>query len=85
MPRQDGHVDVICVDWSLFGEAEWAELRQILARPIGKRVPVVLMVTSHGLEWLALNLTNGHDAFDAYLIKPVAPLMLYEAVARAIR
>lgn len=84
MQRQDGHVDVICVDWSLFGEAEWAELRQILARPIGKRVPVVLMVTSHGLEWLALNLTNGHDAFDAYLIKPVAPLMLYEAVARAI-
>ncbi|MBN8442167.1 MAG: CHASE domain-containing protein [Thauera sp.] len=83
--QQDaGRYDVICVDWTLLGEAEWAVARQILARPLGERAPVVLMVTPHGLDWLALNLSDDHDAFDAYLVKPVTPLMLFEAVAKAV-
>ncbi len=57
-----------------------ARVREIT--PTGQH-PITVMVTAHGREQLALRSPEEQTALSAYLIKPITPSMLFDAVADA--
>jgi signal transduction histidine kinase/CheY-like chemotaxis protein len=75
--------NVILVDWVMPGMDGWETVQLIRATPAGQHAPAVLMVTAHGSELLNERLANGPNPLDGFLIKPVTPSMLFDAVAQA--
>ncbi|HJW03516.1 MAG TPA: CHASE domain-containing protein [Azospira sp.] len=77
--------DVVCVDWVMPGMDGWETIQHMRATPQGEKEPAILMVTAHGRELLTERLTEGQSdgqkRLDGFLVKPVTPSMLFDAVA----
>ncbi len=80
-----GHsFDILCVDWIMPGMDGWETIQHIRARHTG-RLPAILMITAHGRELVAERLGEELNPLDGFLVKPVTPSMLFDAVAQATR
>lgn len=80
-----GHsFDILCVDWIMPGMDGWETIQHIRARDAG-HLPAILMITAHGRELIAERLGEESNPLDGFLIKPVTPSMLFDAVAQATR
>lgn len=80
-----GHsFDILCVDWIMPGMDGWETIQHIRARDAG-HLPAILMITAHGRELIAERLGEETNPLDGFLIKPVTPSMLFDAVAQATR
>ena len=80
-----GHsFDILCVDWIMPGMDGWETIQRIRARDTG-HLPAILMITAHGRELIAERLGEETNPLDGFLIKPVTPSMLFDAVAQATR
>ena len=80
-----GHsFDILCVDWIMPGMDGWETIQHIRARDTG-HLPAILMITAHGRELIAERLGEETNPLDGFLIKPVTPSMLFDAVAQATR
>lgn len=80
-----GHsFDILCVDWIMPGMDGWETIQHIRARDAG-HLPAILMITAHGRELIAERLGEETNPLDGFLVKPVTPSMLFDAVAQATR
>jgi PAS domain S-box-containing protein len=75
--------DVIFMDWIMPGMDGWETIQHIRSAHGNGRTPAILMVTAHGRELLAERLNGGDSPLDGFLVKPVTPSMLFDAVAQA--
>ncbi len=76
--------DIICLDWLMPGLDGWETAEQIRAiEREDLRESVLLMVTSQGREMLEQRIAGGASPIDGFLVKPVTPSMLFDAVAVA--
>ena len=80
---QESDFEVIFIDWVMPGMDGWETVQHIRAEHLGPKAPVVIMVTAHGRELLAERLGSGTNPLDGFLVKPVTPSMLFDAVADA--
>ncbi|WP_332852320.1 PAS domain S-box protein [Duganella sp. S19_KUP01_CR8] len=74
--------DVYFVDWRMTGMDGWetaVRIRRLAARG---QAPLIIMVTAHGREVLALQQADG-EVLDGVVVKPATPSMLFDAVAKA--
>ncbi len=74
--------DVVLLDWRMPGMDGWELASRI--RAISGGPPTVLMVTAHGRGALAERIESRRGLLSGFLIKPVTPLMLCEAVIAAL-
>jgi signal transduction histidine kinase/DNA-binding response OmpR family regulator/HPt (histidine-containing phosphotransfer) domain-containing protein len=73
---------VICIDWMMPDQDGWETLQQI-RRVYGSACPpVILMITAQGRELLAEHMGDDVELMDAFLVKPITPSMLFDAVAK---
>lgn len=79
------HYDVICIDWVMPGMDGWETIQQIRALQPQNNAPVILMVTAHGRDKLDTKLNGAPNPLQGYLVKPVTPSTLFDAVAGATR
>jgi PAS domain S-box-containing protein len=77
--------DVICIDWVMPGMDGWETIQQIRAQQPENNAPVILMVTAHGRDKLDAKLNGTPNPLQGYLVKPVTPSTLFDAVAGATR
>ncbi|WP_301101844.1 response regulator [Propionivibrio sp.] len=77
--------NVICVDWIMPGMDGWETVKSIRAMHKTAGAPAILMVTAHGRELLTERLNTGSSLLDGFLVKPVTPSMLFDAVAQATK
>ncbi|HEX6734101.1 MAG TPA: response regulator [Azonexus sp.] len=75
--------DILCIDWIMPGLDGWETVRQIRDAQDDSHTPAILMITAHGRELLAERLDGQNNPLDGYLVKPVTPSMLFDAVAEA--
>ena len=75
--------DVICIDLVMPDMDGWTTIRHIRALHTGRSAPAILMVSAYGHEVIAERLAPDHHPLDAFLVKPVTPAMLFDAVAQA--
>ncbi|MDD3518490.1 MAG: response regulator, partial [Chromatiales bacterium] len=81
-----GHVyDVVCIDWNMPGMDGWETAQHIHALYPDETAPIILMITAHGREKVTARLADGASPLDGFLVKPVTPSMLFDAVAQATR
>ena len=74
--------DILCVDWIMPGMDGWETIQHLRARQAGP-LPAILMITAHGREMLVQRLDEAEQPLDGFLVKPVTPSMLFDAVAQA--
>ncbi|MBT0963580.1 response regulator [Denitromonas iodatirespirans] len=79
----DDDFDVICIDLVMPDMDGWTTIRHIRALHTGRSAPAILMVSAYGHEVIAERLAPDHHPLDAFLVKPVTPAMLFDAVAQA--
>ncbi len=72
--------DVIFMDWKMPGMDGLEATREIRGLQHGDKAPVVIMVTAHSREFLAENHSEESAQLDDFLVKPVTPSMLFDAV-----
>jgi signal transduction histidine kinase/DNA-binding response OmpR family regulator/HPt (histidine-containing phosphotransfer) domain-containing protein len=72
--------EAIFVDWQMPGMDGWETSLRIRYETAGKASPIMLMVTAHGRELLAQRSDNEQSLLDGYLVKPVTPSMLFDAI-----
>ncbi|MBI9104931.1 MAG: PAS domain S-box protein [Spirochaetales bacterium] len=80
--KTGGHspFDVIFMDWKMpdmDGLEAAGKIKELLH---GDKAPVVIMVTPHGREFLTENYSEESSPLDGFLVKPVTPSMLFDAV-----
>ncbi|MDP3614249.1 MAG: PAS-domain containing protein, partial [Rubrivivax sp.] len=75
--------DAIFVDWQMPGLDGWATSQRIRALCGAGKTPVIVMVTAHGREMLAQRSEADQALLDGFLVKPVTPSMLFDAIADA--
>ena len=75
--------DAVFVDWQMPGLDGWATSQRIRALGLGGKAPVIVMVTAHGREMLARRSEADQALLDGFLVKPVTPSMLFDAIADA--
>ena len=73
--------DAVFIDWQMPGMDGWATSQHIRALGLGGRTPVIVMVTAHGREMLAQRSESDQALLDGFLVKPVTPSMLFDAIA----
>jgi len=73
--------DVVFMDWKMPGMDGLEAARQLRQLPNGTTAPMVIMVTAHGREFLAHSLSDDSSPLDGFLVKPVTPSMLFDAVS----
>jgi PAS domain S-box-containing protein len=80
--RTNGHFpfDVIFMDWKMSGMDGWAAAERIRGLRHGDKAPIVIMVTAYGREFMAERFAMEPSALDGFLVKPVTPSMLFDAV-----
>ena len=76
--------DILCVDWIMPGMDGWETIQRLrLCRREAEPLPAILMITAHGREMLVQRLGEAEQPLDGFLVKPVTPSMLFDAVAQA--
>ena len=82
--RAGSDYDAILLDWQMPGLDGWQTSRLIRERlRPDQPAPVLMMVTALGREKLAQRPAEEQALLDGFLVKPVTPSMLREAVAAA--
>lgn len=82
--RDAGHTfDVVLMDWVMPGMDGWEAVQHIRASYPDISCPAILMITAHGQALLDERLASSPDLLDGFLIKPLTPSMLFDAVANA--
>jgi PAS domain S-box-containing protein len=76
--------EAIFVDWQMPGMDGWQASQKIRAAMAGGQAPILVMVTAHGREMLARQPQAMQTLVDGYLVKPVTPSMLLDAVMSAL-
>ncbi len=79
----DSPYDMVFMDWRMPDMDGWETTQQIRQLQHGGQMPVLIMVTAHGRELLAQRQADNHSLLDGFLVKPVTPSMLFDAVADA--
>ena len=77
--------DVVLMDWVMPGMDGWEAVQHIRANYPDISCPAILMITAHGQALLSERLASAPDLLDGFLVKPVTPSMLFDAVANATR
>lgn len=81
--------DILCVDWVMPGMDGWETIKHLRARQ-GATLPTILMITAHGRAMALQHLEEqgdgpeGGPVLDGFLVKPVTPSMLFDAVVQAM-
>ncbi|HEY8359609.1 MAG TPA: PAS-domain containing protein [Ramlibacter sp.] len=75
--------DAVFVDWLMPRVDGWETCARIRALSLPARTPLVVMVTGQGRELVAQRPGHEQALLDGYLVKPVTPGMLREAMRRA--
>lgn len=76
---------VVLMDWMMPGIDGIEAVRRIRKLTQGdSATPVVIMVSAHGREVLAEDLSDDSDLLDGYLVKPITASMLRDSVAEAL-
>jgi len=78
----DQPFDVLCVDWIMPGMDGWETVQHLRANH-PTRLPAILMITAHGRALMEERLAGQPDLLDGFLVKPVTPSTLFDAVAQA--
>ena len=82
MLRQPGTAfDALFVDWAMPGLDGWQTCERIRIERLAGPAPLVVMVTAHGRELLAQRSDAEQGLIDGFLVKPVTPSMLQQALA----
>jgi len=82
--RQPGSdFDALFVDWQMPGLDGWQTCERIRLDQLAGPAPLVVMVTAHGRELLAQRSEAEQGLIDGFLVKPVTPSMLQQALASA--
>jgi PAS domain S-box-containing protein len=71
------------VDWQMPEMDGWQTLqgvRDLVAGVVGQPLPLMVMMTAYGREMLAEKEANSRHKLDGFLVKPVTPSMLVDAV-----
>ena len=76
--------DVVFIDWRLPDEDGWQLIERIRAGGERRRLPFVIMATAHGREALATVISRDGAMLDGFLVKPLTPSMILDAVADAL-
>jgi PAS domain S-box-containing protein len=79
----NGHFpyNVVFMDWKMPGMDGWETAERIRGLHLGDMAPIVIMVTAHGREFLAGRFSEEASPLDGFLVKPVTPSMLFDALA----
>ena len=77
------HYDAILLDWMMPEMDGWETAQRIRVLQPSEHSPLVIMVSAHGREVLAERMGDGHLALDGFLVKPVTPSMIFDAIASA--
>ena len=72
--------DIVLMDWLMPGIDGIETARKLRQLCHGDKAPVVIMVTAHGRQYLAESVSDATSIVDGYLLKPVTPSMLLDAV-----
>uniref|UniRef100_UPI0035B38C38 PAS-domain containing protein n=1 Tax=Hylemonella sp. TaxID=2066020 RepID=UPI0035B38C38 len=75
--------DAVFVDWQMPGMDGWETSLGIRRQAGTGRSPLLVMVTAHGREMLARRPAEEQALLDGFVVKPVTPSMLLEAVQGA--
>ncbi|MGV3570912.1 MAG: PAS-domain containing protein [Ramlibacter sp.] len=75
--------DAVFVDWLMPRVDGWETCARIRSLSLPARTPLVVMVTGQGRELVAQRPGHEQALLDGYLVKPVTPGMLREALRRA--
>ncbi len=75
--------DAVLLDWMMPEMDGWETAQRIRALQPDTPAPVVVMVTAHGREMLAERMGETDVVLDGFLVKPVTPSMIFDAVAIA--
>lgn len=81
-----GHpFSVICLDGNMQTLDGWNTARHIRSiEPVGLHIPIVLMATTQRCQLLEGRLAENPTVLDGFLVKPVTPSTLFEAVLAAL-
>jgi PAS domain S-box-containing protein len=76
---------VVYMDWKMPDMDGWEATRRIRewAQTLNLPQPLVMMITAHGGETLALRTEAEQDMINGFLVKPVTASMLYDALKDA--
>lgn len=77
--------DCVLLDWQMPGLNGLETARRLRDGEEPTQPPLIVMVTAHGRNAIANALANDDHPLDAYLLKPVTPTMLFDAVTQADR
>ena len=75
--------DAVFVDWQMPGMDGWETSLQIRKLLSDQRATILVMVTAHGREMLARRPANEQALLNGFLVKPVTPSMLLDAITEA--
>ncbi|WP_158253610.1 response regulator [Chromobacterium alticapitis] len=75
--------DIVLVDWRMPGMDGWETCGRLRALPAGGTPPLIMMVTAYGREMFEQRRRHDPGLIDHFLIKPVTPSMLFDAIADA--
>ncbi len=75
--------DIILLDWLMPGMDGIETTRRIKADGRIKHVPIIIMMTAYGREAADRNIDR--TALDGFLVKPVTPSQLFDAIIQAKR
>jgi CheY-like chemotaxis protein len=77
---------VVFMDWEMPIMDGWetiAQIRQTLSSA-GAEMPIMVMVTAHDRNALALRSASEQSSLNAYLVKPITTAMMHDAVSTAL-
>lgn len=76
--------DAVFVDWQMPDMDGWATSQAIRKRLAHVPCPILIMVTAHGREMLTQRSTEEQALLNGFLVKPVTPSMILDAVSEAL-
>jgi len=82
-PSEGRAIELILMDWQMPGLDGIETTRQIEARSAGERTPTIIMVTAFGREQAMAH--AGDAPIDEFLVKPLTPSTLFEAIMRVFK
>src|SRR5580698_1326084 len=76
--------DVVFMDWKMPDLDGWQTTQLIREGGTAVGAPIIIMISAHGREALAVRLREQPTFLDGFLVKPVTASMLFDAVSDAM-